>query len=470
MTLLVPIVLYGWIALVLAMFSLMHPRRALLASYFGAMMFLPETAIVIRGFPELTKVSITSFACVAAVICFDAGRLMRYRFSWIDLPILIWCLAPIPSSLTNELGLYDGISASANQILNWGIPYFMGRLYFTDVVAVRELAITLFLGGLVYIPLCLWEVRMSPQLHADLYGSHPTHFGMTKRYGGYRPMGFMAHGLVLGLFMTCATVTGAWLWRSGVIRQMFRLPVWLPVLALAAVTVLCKSTGAIVLLAGGVGLLFFTRSLRSSLLLALVIGIVPVYMFVRANNLWDGSQAVWFAEQLGDFQAQSLAGRLENESLVVEKALERPVFGWGGWGRSRVRDEFGRDITTTDGMWIIAMGRHGLVGLTAWLAVGLLPALLMLRRFPARDWLHPIAAPAAALAVVLILYTMDAMLNAFVNPVYMLCAGGLGSFYLAVPTLAARARAEYAAAMQVYVQQQAECSSQIETPAQTTIG
>ena len=32
---------------------------------------------------------------------FDAGRLLRYRVSWVDLPILAWCLTPFASSVTN---------------------------------------------------------------------------------------------------------------------------------------------------------------------------------------------------------------------------------------------------------------------------------------------------------------------------------------------------------------------------------
>ena len=58
------------------------------------------------------------------------------------------------------------------------------------------------LGGLIYVPLCLFEVRMSPQLHNMVYGFAQHSFGQTVRGGGWRPMVFMQHGLAVGLFMS----------------------------------------------------------------------------------------------------------------------------------------------------------------------------------------------------------------------------------------------------------------------------
>ena len=41
---------------------------------------------------------------------------------------------------------------------------------------------------------------------------------------------------------------------------------------------------------------------------------------------------------------------------VSPVALDRPVFGWGGWGRSRLHDDQGRDVSVTDGLCIISAG------------------------------------------------------------------------------------------------------------------
>ncbi len=55
-----------------------------------------------------------------------------------------------------------------------------------------------------------------------------------------------------------------------------------------------------------------------------------------------------------------------------------------------------------------------------------LPAVLVVRRFPARTWNVAALAPAIALSVILVLlYMIDNLFNAMVYPVFVLVAGGL---------------------------------------------
>ncbi len=105
--------------------------------------------------------------------------------------------------------------------------------------------------------------------------------------------------------------------------------------------------------------------------------------------------------------------------------MQRPVFGWGGWGRARVHDENDKDVSVTDGLWIIALGNHGVVGLVSHVAILTLPLLILAARCPARRWNDPDVAPAATLAVLLVLYMIDNLSNAMFNPIYYLAAGAL---------------------------------------------
>ena len=34
----------------------------------------------------------------------------------------------------------------------------------------RDLCLSIIIGGVIYLPLCLYEIRMSPQLHSIFYG------------------------------------------------------------------------------------------------------------------------------------------------------------------------------------------------------------------------------------------------------------------------------------------------------------
>lgn len=430
MTTLIPIMLFGWIFVVFLMFALMQSRRAALASFIIAWLFLPQAAISVLGLPDITKGTVASFSVLIAVLVFDAGRLLKFRGSWIDIPMLAWCLAPLASSLSNGLGAYDGIAAVLDELLTWGIPYFIGRLYFNDLAGLRELAIGIFIGGLVYVPLCLIEIRFSPQLHHWVYGYHQHAFLQTLRFGGYRPMVFMQHGLMVGFWMSCASVIGVWLWASGTLRQIKSLPMSLLVPAQIITTVLCKSAGAIALFACGISILFIC-SRSKSVVLAIALALVPAtYLVSRVYVQWSGEQLVTLAESIDEERAQSLATRLDNEAELSQHALQRPLFGWGGWGRWRLYNDQGKDITTSDSLWIIALGETGLVGLSALFMALLLPVVLLMRKLPTSQWNLKDTAPIAALAVIITLYALDNLINAMLNPIFVLAIGGVSGFCL----------------------------------------
>jgi hypothetical protein len=117
-----------------------------------------------------------------------------------------------------------------------------------------------------------------------------------------------------------------------------------------------------------------------------------------------------------------------NEDMLIAKALRRPWMGWGRFGRSRVYDEAGADVVITDGMWIVRLGMNGLVGLLATWLVLTLPALALLRMFPARKWSDPRLAPAAVLAVSALLWAIDDLSNAMMAPVFPAMAGAVIAF------------------------------------------
>jgi O-antigen ligase len=299
-----------------------------------------------------------------------------------------------------------------------------------NLLALRELAVAILFGGLIYVPLCLFEIRMSPQLHRLVYGFHPSGFDMTYRWGGYRPMVFMRHGLMLGMWMTCAAVVAVWLWRTRSVRRIMHVPMGCIAGGLVIMAVLCKSTGAILLLGVGVALLTVLRNVRVPAILYAALLCAPMYMVARASGAWSGSQAVEVAAMISEDRAQSLAFRLQNEDLLIKRAMEKPAFGWGGWGNWRVYDAAGQDITTSDGLWIITLGQSGLIGLASVVAILLLPVIRAVRNAPVRFWSRPMFAPCAALSVLMILFSFDCLANAMFNPIFVVIAGALSGFSL----------------------------------------
>ncbi len=420
----------GWLPAVFYLFMLLPERRAVIASFVVAWLFLPVASYSLPGIPDYTKVTACSYGVFLATLLFKLRRCFSFRPSWLDLPMLVFCLCPFASSMTNGLGAYDGVSAVFAQFVAWGLPYLIGRIYLNDLSGLRQLAVGIFAGGLVYIPLCLLEMRISPQLHRIFYGFHArADFGQTIRAGGYRPTVFMEHGLMVGLWMMAASLMGVWLWRTGAIERLWGVPLsWLvPVLLVTAV--MLKATGALFLLILGIGMLFSTRWFRTCFLVLFLIVSLVLFASVRASGVWDGQQAVSISALASNQErADSLKFRFDNENILSEKARLRPIFGWGGWGRARIYDENGKDISVTDSLWIIVFGNQGTVGLASLMAVLLVPPAAFCWRYPARKWSDPNLAPAASLAVLLILYMFDNMINAMGNPAYLLACGGLVGF------------------------------------------
>lgn len=430
MNLLVYLVMFAWIPVVLYLFYRLPVQRALVVCFIGAWLFLPQVAFKVPGLPDITKMSVTCYGILLATLLFDAGRFKTFRLRWVDLPMVVWCLCPIVSSLTNDLGPYDGFATALDQTVTWGFPYFLGRLYLGNLSGLHQLAWGILVGGFVYVPLCLLEVRLSPQLHNWVYGFHAHSFAQTIRYGGFRPTVFMQHGLMVGMWMMSATLIGIWLWKTGTLKTLWNVPFWCLVLVLVVTFVLVKSTGAYALLLLGVLLLLLLTWSRTSVPLLLIILAMSGYLWLGTTGSLSAQQThqlITFTTQVTDLdRAQSLAFRLEHEQLLSAKARQKALFGWGGWGRARITDLYGRDLSITDSLWIITFGNLGILGLVSLMGVLLLPIVSLLwLRYPVATWSHAAVAPVAVLAVILLLYTIDCLVNAHVNPVFTLVAGGL---------------------------------------------
>jgi hypothetical protein len=439
---LLPGILGGWIVVgVLAFRRLPGPIAVLVLTVLGTL-FLPEVqstqnnadAPEAVGVPlvKLTKYNVISYALLAGSLVCDRRRWAQVQPRWFDLPMAAWCLAPFFASITNDLGVYDGGAGILSRLMLWGVPYWMGRLYLGTREGLLAWTVALVLGGLIYVPFAMFEVRMSPQLHVWVYGFFPHDFKQMMRDGSFRPTVFMEHALTLAQFMAAATLAAWWLWSTGTIRKITLHRWWQPVslglLAglLAVTSVLCRSYGPLVLGITGVAALAATRALRSAVPLFVLILIPPLYLALRYTEAWDGQDLVAFTRQnLNEERAASLDTRFKNEYALLKKSKERPNFGWGGYGRWRLYDDMGHDITISDSLWIITVCSEGLFGLAALLAVLLVPAARFLSLYPPRKWVMPFDAGPPVAATLLATMTIDHLVNAAHNPILLLGIGAL---------------------------------------------
>lgn len=422
--------LFGWVPVTVILFFTLKPHHAVLCAVTGGWLFLPMAAYDTLGLPSYSKGTAIAIALIVAGRL--SGQRQRAAFTWrrYDLPMVVWCLCPIATSVSNQLGWYDGLAASWSQIMAWGVPYLAGRIYFTSSARLRDLCLAVVIGGLLYLPLCLYEIRMSPQLSNIFYGFFPHSFAQHMRYGGFRPIVFMQHALMVALWMAVSATVAFWSWRSGMIRSVRGMPMALLVPALTITTLLCKSVNGWFALAIGYGSYFLYRKGKVRRPLQLLLLAVPLYIGLRTTGLVAGQEIEAMAARFVDPErVVSLGVRLLQEDLFSRKALQQPLLGWGGYERGWPVDPEtgGKMIAMIDSLWLITFSSQGVVGLVS-LVVAMLtgPWLVLCSLGALATDADEFSAPVATmLALVVILFMIDSLFNGMVNPVYIVISGAL---------------------------------------------
>ena len=410
------------------MFAVMRPSIATAYAFALGWCFLPVAGYPLPGVPDYTKTTATIVGIIIGIGIFHFRLLLLYRPSHFDFPAIVLCTCPFLSSMSNGLGAYDGLSDLVNQTATWGVPYGLGRIAFRTTRDLMDLLKAIVICGVIYVPFCLWEVRMSPQLHRQFYGFSQHSFAQTMRGGGWRPMVFMNHGLQVALWMASSLIAAISVYWVGKRKRFGQFPIWTVVAFLGVTFVILKSTGAFVLLLAAAVLIGVLTLYPKPLFFLIPVLLVSSFIGLRVSGIFTGRAFVAIAESyLGEERAQSLEFRLDNEDLLLTKAKEQWVFGWGGWGRNRVYDDEGRDLTVTDGLWIIELGTHGTVGLVSLFGVLLAGCLaagsLTQLRF---SKFEPITAAAiVAFVAITSISAIDSIPNAMVIPIFVVASGAL---------------------------------------------
>ena len=435
--------LFGWSIVTIGLFALLPPHRAVIACIVGGYMFLPAVGItLVDGVPPWTANASLSWFTLGCAFAFAPRPILTYRFHWFDALVAagltVWGISPLVNSLGIQQSVLDWW-----WYLNWaGIPYFLGRCYLNGPMAIRDLAVGIAAGVLLYSPLVLFEARFYPNLNSWLYEFRPKSARNVHRWGGFRPSVFLPTGLALALWMCLGAVVAWALWLSGASRRILAVPTAVAVALLSLTAVAAKGAGALILAAAGVGALLAVHKLRALWVLHLVPLFVLAYLLtgVVVSNIPIRDVMLRGVEYLPgilgtDERIGSLRFRFDHEEVLAQRTRERPVWGLGGCGRSRIEAELAKELlgrreVVTDGFWIVAFGDRGLVGLVTTYGWMLMPgalAMLQLRRMQAPRGIVIIV---SGLYLWATLYAADLLLNGFVSPVQGLVAGGLAAFVM----------------------------------------
>lgn len=429
--------LVSWPLVTLALWQRLDPARALIWTILGGYLILPplQATIGLPGLPDLNKVSLPN---VMALAC--AVWLLHDRVSFLPATLagrvlmVIYLFSPFATVLTNTdpvidqnlylqgTSLYDSFAAVAQQVINL-MPFFLARRYLGSADQIRLLAVALVAGGLAYVLPILIEARLSPQINIWVYGFFAHDFLQTIRFGGYRPMVFLPHGLWLAFFI-CTTYLAA-LHLTRETRPDDRVK-WAGFTIVLAVTlVLCRSVGPLAYAVALTPLILVAGPRWQIRVAGLMALIVVTYPLLRGLHVVPLETIRDLAEAISPDRAASFYFRVVNEDILLAHAEERPLFGWGGYGRNLVHDPLtGVTTTVSDGMWIIRLGISGWMGYLGEFGLLALPLLLLARE----AWRLPAARIGAATGCIALIYAanlVDLLPNATLEPLTWLIGGAL---------------------------------------------
>jgi O-antigen ligase len=194
-------------------------------------------------------------------------------------------------------------------------------------------------------------------------------------------MVFMAHGLALARFLLVSTFFAFIVSRGK--PRLLGMPSRVLGWGLFVVLILCKSTGAIVLAIAGLPVILWGKSKVRQTLAVVLAAVVLIYPVLRANDAFPVAEVLEAATGVEKERSESLAYRFANEDILLAKARERLLFGWGTYGRNQVYNEAGKAGSVTDGAWIVALGEQGIVGYVGMFGILLIPVFLARKRLRA---------------------------------------------------------------------------------------
>lgn len=425
-----------WPVVTIVLFRKLPADRALIWTMLGGYLILPPSP---AGFdfplvPPLTKDTLPSLAAFAAVLALTRPSRPLFPENPLGRVVLgVFLLAPFPTVLTNPeplsygttfipgLQIKDAVALMVQQFLLI-LPFLLARQLLVSAESQRALLVALVAAALVYTLPALVELRMSPQLNTWVYGWFQHDFWQMVRGDGYRPIVFMYHALWLSFLMVMAAVSAAALFKTEA-RPAMRA-VWLvAVVWLMIILVLTKGYASIFYAMLLLPLVLFLGN-RLQIAVAACIAVCAIaYPTLKKVDIVPIDAVLHAAAQVDAERAGSLEYRFDNEQMLQARVDQKPIFGWGSWGRNHVYNDDGRMITITDGRWIITMGVYGWVGFLAEFFLIALP-IFMIWRKSLRD---PESVPpyAGPLALLLAVNLFDMIPNATLTPLTWLVAGAL---------------------------------------------
>jgi hypothetical protein len=157
-----------------------------------------------------------------------------------------------------------------------------------------------------------------------------------------------------------------------------------------------------------------------------ILVIICAYPMLRTYDLIPVHHMTQLADSISADRASSFQMRVKNEDILLARANEKPIFGWGTWGRNRVYEQgSGEDLSVTDGGWILQYGIFGWFGYLAYF--GLFAAAVLRARGAVRGPVTRDSIIVAGLSLLVAVNMLDLIPNGWLLPFTYLAAGSVAS-------------------------------------------
>lgn len=425
------IVFFGWPIVVFWMLKRYPTHKAIFLATTLSILYLPNNFIFdLPLIPPLNRESLTALSLF--IFLSMQGKKFPIFIPGLPTKIILGYLAAVfVSAELNSSPLimggvflqgvthYDALSNVIRTLL-WLMPFFMGRYFLRDIKQVESIFRSLVVIAMIYTLFMLVELRLSPQMHNWVYG-YGVDFNQQVRAGGYRAAVFVGHGLPLAFIISTATIAAFALKKNKI--NFLHISSFKVIIYMLIILFLSKTWSAMIYALYAIFVIFRLAPNKQIKLSFLLAGLILIYPVTKSMDIFPDKEIVSSISNYSPDRAQSLGFRFENEDILLEQALKQPFFGWSGWGRNRVY-KYGRDISVTDGKWILEFGTSGIVGFVFYYLMLLMPIYYATKTIKLiedrKDQVY-----FATLALVLSICIIDSINNTNMGAMHLLLAGAL---------------------------------------------
>lgn len=423
-----------WPAVAAVFFSRLEYRQAAIWTLLlGYLILPPVVGIKIPMVPYLGKDAVAGICAAVGVLMLRQNARLPWipTEGWVKALLGLMLLVPFVTMATNPEPLTEGLSYRPGLRLTDAIngllytviemlPFVIGYMVISSAESIRMFMRALVIATLAYSLPMMMEVRVSPQLNVWIYGFFAHDFSQSIRYGGYRPMVFLAHGLWVAMFAAMGVLSAAAALREA--EGPARRRALAVLVYLLAVLFLCKSVASMAYAALLVPMILVAPTRWQMRAAGLIATLVMAYPLALYAGLVPVDAITDFIIGLDEDRGHSLRFRFDNELILLDHASEKFLAGWGDWGRNLMIDPYsGEYLTVADGQWIIVMSMNGILGFIAMFGL-LCGSVIRIWRATAGQ---EVDRWTAALALILAANLIDLIPNATLTPLTWLGAGAL---------------------------------------------